>query len=465
MLSTRQVGAGLVALLVSCGPTLSQCAWDALAPPGTSNVVYCMTEWDPDGAGPLPPRLVVGGNFPMAGGNSAIRQLAAFDGTTWTGFGSGFALGNPAAIYAVAVLNTGELVAGGDFQTANGVSAAYVARWTGTTWAPMGSGMNSPVRALAVTPSGLLIAGGDFTIAGGVTCNHVAKWNGTAWSSMAGGVSNGSVFALCAFPNGDVVVGGNFFFVSSMSMRGVARWNSSSNTWSPLGSGTNPGIFGTVLALLRTTDGELYAAGGFTIANGGPADNIARFESPNWVSVAGGMNQPVNALGQASDGSVIAGGQFTIAGGGASGMGPGAVPASKIARLQGGVWAAMANGGAGAGGMYRAAGAGSAIVEVIRTLSNGDLGVGGVFTIVGNPEGQGGVTANYIARWACARCGSPDFNGDGDIGTDADIEAFFACLGGNCCATCGSPDFNGDGDIGTDADIESFFRVLGGGSC
>ncbi len=60
---------------------------------------------------------------------------------------------------------------------------------------------------------------------------------------------------------------------------------------------------------------------------------------------------------------------------------------------------------------------------------------------------------------------SQDFNGDGDVGTDADIVAFFACLSGNCCATCGSADFNGDGDVGTDADIESFFRVLSGGSC
>jgi hypothetical protein len=51
------------------------------------------------------------------------------------------------------------------------------------------------------------------------------------------------------------------------------------------------------------------------------------------------------------------------------------------------------------------------------------------------------------------------------VGTDADIEAFFACLGGSCCDSCGSVDFNGDGDIGTDADIESFFRVLSGGLC
>jgi probable HAF family extracellular repeat protein len=64
-------------------------------------------------------------------------------------------------------------------------------------------------------------------------------------------------------------------------------------------------------------------------------------------------------------------------------------------------------------------------------------------------------------------CGSADFNCDGDVGTDADIEAFFACLSGTCppppCTSVA--DFNGDGDTGTDADIEAFFRVLGGGTC
>jgi autotransporter-associated beta strand protein len=64
-------------------------------------------------------------------------------------------------------------------------------------------------------------------------------------------------------------------------------------------------------------------------------------------------------------------------------------------------------------------------------------------------------------------CGTADFNCDGDTGTDADIEAFFACLSGTCppppCAS--SADFNGDGDVGTDSDIEAFFRVLGGGTC
>jgi formylglycine-generating enzyme len=67
----------------------------------------------------------------------------------------------------------------------------------------------------------------------------------------------------------------------------------------------------------------------------------------------------------------------------------------------------------------------------------------------------------------CTPCGSADFNCDGDVGTDADIEAFFACLAGSCpnlpCSS--TADFNGDGDVGTDADIEAFFRVLGGSAC
>jgi hypothetical protein len=54
-----------------------------------------------------------------------------------------------------------------------------------------------------------------------------------------------------------------------------------------------------------------------------------------------------------------------------------------------------------------------------------------------------------------------DFDLDGDVGTDADIEAFFRSLAG----IGGNTDFNMDGDYGTDADIESFFCALAGGSC
>ncbi len=61
-----------------------------------------------------------------------------------------------------------------------------------------------------------------------------------------------------------------------------------------------------------------------------------------------------------------------------------------------------------------------------------------------------------------AECGTADFDCDGDVGTDADIEAFFAALAGN---GAGDADIDRDGDVGTDADIEAFFRILAGQAC
>jgi hypothetical protein len=91
------------------------------------------------------------------------------------------------------------------------------------------------------------------------------------------------------------------------------------------------------------------------------------------------------------------------------------------------------------------------------------------YLYVGYPEGDPGYFLNVAVTTGGGggSCDSSDFDCDGDVGTDADIEAFFACLAGTCpqppCTS--SADFNHDGDIGTDADIEAFFRVLGGGPC
>jgi hypothetical protein len=84
------------------------------------------------------------------------------------------------------------------------------------------------------------------------------------------------------------------------------------------------------------------------------------------------------------------------------------------------------------------------------------------------PPSAGSTATSVAVRAPSPRmCGTADFDGDGDSGTDADIGAFFACLAGNCCVSCDprGADFNGDGDVATDADIESFFRVLAGGAC
>jgi hypothetical protein len=101
-------------------------------------------------------------------------------------------------------------------------------------------------------------------------------------------------------------------------------------------------------------------------------------------------------------------------------------------------------------------------VSYVNSATSPDAGFSGATALADYIRGTGA----YFTTLA-PTCGSADFNCDGDIGTDQDIEAFFACLAGNCPgAPCPSTaDFNADGDIGTDADIEAFFRVLAGGPC
>jgi hypothetical protein len=122
----------------------------------------------------------------------------------------GFGLqGTGGSILAVARAANGNLYVGGQFGTAGGMAASYVARWNGTSWNALGTGLNGIVRALAVDGSGQVYAGGAFSTAGGVAANNVARWNGTAWSALGTGL-NSNVLALAAPGTSRLYVGGGF---------------------------------------------------------------------------------------------------------------------------------------------------------------------------------------------------------------------------------------------------------------
>ena len=75
-----------------------------------------------------------------------------------------------------------DLYAGGDFTTAGGSAANYIAKWNGSSWSALGSGISGcpisdyggSVSALAVSGSDLY-AGGNFTTAGGKVSAYVAR--------------------------------------------------------------------------------------------------------------------------------------------------------------------------------------------------------------------------------------------------------------------------------------------------
>lgn len=325
--------------------------------PGFDGTVWTMTTWDPDGDGPLPRLLVVGGSFSHVGGVPAQR-IAAFDGTSWSALGTGL---NDLPL-ALTVFE-GDLVAAGRFTTAGDTPVSNIARWDGTQWRPLGSGLPSLVYALAVYQGDLyaggsfvhlqntqgvgrwdgsdwvpvgggtgvyncpvnwcgsavyaltvyhdeLIVGGGFTKAGSIPANNLARWNGTQWHSLGGGVDN-QVTALTVH-NDLLIAGGHFQRVGSgyAEARRIASWNGA--FWSPLGTGMNNPVYA-----LAAGNGRLFAGGWFTTAGGTPANNVAMWDGGAWSALAGGVDSTVQDL-TLFEGDVVAAGDFVTAGGVAS---------------------------------------------------------------------------------------------------------------------------------------------------
>ncbi|MCX6130156.1 MAG: hypothetical protein NTX25_13955, partial [Proteobacteria bacterium] len=76
--------------------------------------------------------------------------------------------------------SAGNLYAGGAFTTAGGIAANRIAKWNGTSWSSLGTGMNSSVRVIKITTTGDIYAGGDFTTVDGLTRPFVAFWSAAA---------------------------------------------------------------------------------------------------------------------------------------------------------------------------------------------------------------------------------------------------------------------------------------------
>jgi hypothetical protein len=70
--------------------------------------------------------------------------------------------------------------------------------------------MDNSVNALAALPNGDLVAGGAFSQAGGLTRKYVARWDGFSWSALNGGSVNLDVKALCSLGDGTLCVAGAF---------------------------------------------------------------------------------------------------------------------------------------------------------------------------------------------------------------------------------------------------------------
>ncbi len=95
-----------------------------------------------------------------------VRIDPTFSDANWISMGGIPGVRDP--VYEAVVDGSGNLYIGGYFHIVGDVFANFIAKWDGSSWTALGSGMDSPVFALAVTGSDLY-AGGLF---------HDGGWEG-----------------------------------------------------------------------------------------------------------------------------------------------------------------------------------------------------------------------------------------------------------------------------------------------
>jgi hypothetical protein len=294
--------------------------------------------------------LYVGGSFTTAGGLPA-NAIARWNGSSWSVLANGLGGGGVRALAAFDDGSGVALYAAGSFQSAGQGSASRIAKWNGTSWSALGSGMGGgDVDALAVFDDGsgsALYASGTFANAGGAAVQHIARWNGSGWSALAGGWSGGdpaSIEALAVFDDGSgpaLHAAGTLQVPASPPTSFVARWTGSS--WTLLTSPSDSGESVLALAVGDLGGGPaLYAGGDFLSVAGVPANAIARWDGTAWSALGSGMDYlfepPVRTLSIYDDGSgpaLYAGGRFSSAG---------STSASNVARWDGTLWEALGSG-------------------------------------------------------------------------------------------------------------------------
>ncbi len=318
--------------------------------------------------------LIAGGEFENAGGAGA-RHLARWDGTHWepllndsTGVDGVNGLVNALVVYG------GELVAAGWFDEAGGVPCNGVARWNGTSWRPLGTGVNTKQAQSLGVYGDELIVGGQFGFAGGVPVNAIASWDGQNWHAMGSGVGGTTIPLVGSFGlfQGELIVGGIFPTAGDIPVYSIARWDGLA--WHPLGSGFHflpwhPPV--TEVSSLAVFHDRLYAGGLFFIADDFRVNDVAAWDGNAWAPLDPGLGVFGEIRGLAISGSdLIAGGAFLHAG---------SRPANHIARLTARHWEPL---GAGTDGDVR-----SVLVR------NGSILAGGEFLHAG------GIATEHVASW------------------------------------------------------------------
>ncbi len=202
----------------------------------------------------------------FAGGVTSIKGermggIAVWDGVRWSPIAPGSTGVITGTVETLTFDDAGNLYVGGAFSAAGGIPANNIARWDGTAWSTIGTGVengtNGMVKAILIDDNGDLYVGGEFTVAGDTYVDRIARWDGSEWHPLFGGigdVANEYINVMAFDDNGDLIVGGFFNNAGVLPVQNIARWDGV--VWDNIDNG-----FGTVLGMAKNSQGYLFVIG------------------------------------------------------------------------------------------------------------------------------------------------------------------------------------------------------------
>lgn len=213
-------------------------SWSGFANgPGQSGDWVAALAFFDDGTGE---KLYAGGEFSLqlpGVPGWTYMNLASWNGTSWSAI-PGFGPSPGAHVWDMEVFDDGSGPALYVVGAINQINGQYgISRYRqGAGWTTFGNGgADSIVRTLTVWDDGsgsALYAAGDFTQIGGVSADHIARWNGTSWAPVGTPADNIRTTSLVVHDDGT----GPALYAMSVGPNPIVRWNGQSwqgvGTWS-----------------------------------------------------------------------------------------------------------------------------------------------------------------------------------------------------------------------------------------
>lgn len=279
-------------------------SWRPLGPYGSGRI-SAMTSWRD---GPTTKLLAVGG-FSLQDGEAQVRNVGVWDGTSWAPVGEG--VNGP--VQSVVLWDADgngpdplRPVIAGEFSASGAQPLQRVGVWGGESWLPLGAGLGANARSLCLwDPDGAgpererLVAAGD-TNPG--TSSVLSSWDGQSWSALVPPVT-GRANWVHAFDHDrdpatadQLIVSADSAMTAGSVVGATLLWDGS--TWRSLGA-MQGGIRSAVL--LEIDDGdvvrnELLVGGAFAQIDGRRFDHIAVWRGASWDRMGLGPDGRVTDL-------------------------------------------------------------------------------------------------------------------------------------------------------------------------